>query len=64
MTRRLLATLILAGLAQTTVGAATGYELYHATHPMHPICIQVDPNGAPAPDTCTDPNAYQVGIGR
>jgi hypothetical protein len=24
------------------------------------VCIQVDPNGAPAPDTCADPNSYQV----
>ena len=34
----------------------------HAAH-VNPVCIVIDPNGVPAPASCTNPDAYQVSDG-
>jgi hypothetical protein len=59
--RQLRLWLAIFALACATFGALLVLAIQHLPSAPRPaVCITVDANGAPAPDSCADPGSYQV----
>lgn len=51
---------MLVAIALFIAGTAVGVQIAFHNMTRPPVCVVVHPNGAPAPASCSDPNAYQV----